>query len=87
MERWATPSEGEWRYKIEEKRMCAFSQLKSCQGAGAYKLQAGDKGQLCLSGCFPLHLSCPLLSLVIITLSLYFTAAPVLIKPVMVKSI
>lgn len=26
------------RYKIEEKRICALSQLKSCQGAGAYKL-------------------------------------------------
>lgn len=57
MERWE--SEGVLRYKIGKKRMCALSQLKSCQGAGAYKLQARDKRQLCLSGCFPLHLSCP----------------------------
>lgn len=60
MERWVRTSERVWRYKIGEKRMCALSQLKSCQAAGAYKLQAKDKRQLCLSGCFPLHLSCPL---------------------------
>lgn len=59
MERWARPSEGVWRYKIREKRMCVLSQLKSCQGAGAYKLQARDKRQHCLSSCFPLHLCCP----------------------------
>lgn len=38
--------------------MCALSQLKSCQGAGAYKLQARDKRQPFLCSCFPLHLSC-----------------------------
>lgn len=86
MERWERTSEGVWRYKIGEKRMCALSQLKSCQGAGAYKLQARDKRQLCLSSCFPLHLSCSLSPPCYhLSLSLYFNSAPVLIKPVMVK--
>lgn len=43
----------------EEKRMQALSQLKSCQGACAYKLQARDKRELCLSHCFLSHLPCP----------------------------
>lgn len=48
MERWERVSEGVWRYKIGEKRMCALCQLKSCQGTGTYKLQARDNRQLSL---------------------------------------
>ena len=47
--------------------MCTFSQLKSCQGAGAYKLQAADKEPPFLSGGFPLHLLC--------------TRSPVIVSP------
>lgn len=65
-------SEEVWRYKIEGKRMCALSQLKSCQGPGTYKLQATDKRQICLSSCFPLHLS----GLLFLLLSFLFFCLP-----------